>query len=75
MNYLFIFLGVIVVVLLYALYNYMFPSKTAVTNANYLANGVKEVSFTNLENPTSAKYSIDLWIYANNVKDAIWLIF
>ena len=48
----------------------MFPSKTAVSNANYLLNGVKQVPFTNLENPTSTKYSIELWIYANDVKNA-----
>lgn len=70
MNYLFIILGVIIIVLLYTVYNYVFPSKTAVTNTNYLANGVKEVPFTNLDNPSSTKYSIELWIYANDVKDA-----
>jgi len=70
MNFVFIILGVIVILLLYAVYTFAYPSKTAVTNANYLFNGVKQVPFTNLETPTSTKYSIELWIYANDVKNA-----
>ena len=70
MNFVFIILGVIILLLLYAVYLFVFPSKTAVTNANYLLNGVKQVPFTDLENPTSTKYSIELWIYANDVKQA-----
>jgi len=70
MNYLFILLGIIILLILYAIYNYAFPSKTAVSNANYLLNGVKQVPFTNLENPVSTKYSIEVWIYANDVKNA-----
>ena len=71
MNFVFIILGVIVILLLYAVYIFMFPSKTAVANANYLLNGVKQVPFANLETPTSTKYSIELWIYANDVKTAV----
>jgi hypothetical protein len=70
MNFVFIILGVILILILYGIYTFVFPSKTAVTNANYLLNGVKQVPFTNLENPTSTKYSIELWIYANEVKQA-----
>lgn len=70
MNYLFILLGIIILLILYAIYLYVFPSKTAVSNANYLQNGVKQVPFTSLENPSSTKYSIEVWIYANDVKQA-----
>lgn len=71
MNYLFILLGIIILLILYAIYLYVFPSKTAVSNANYLQNGVKQVPFTSLENPSSTKYSIEVWIYANDVKNAV----
>ena len=67
MNYLFIILGIVVVIILYFVYSYLFPSKNKVANKNYLANGVKDVSFEKLENPSSEKYSLEVWIYANNL--------
>ena len=70
MNYLFIVLGIVVVIILYFIYSYFFPSKSRVTTKNYLANGVQNVSFEKLENPSSEKYSIEVWIYANNLSGA-----
>jgi len=70
MNYLFIVLGIVAVIILYFIYSYLFPSKSKVSTKNYLANGVQNVSFEKLENPSSAKYSIEVWIYANNLSGA-----
>jgi hypothetical protein len=67
MNYLFIILGIVVVIILYFIYSYLFPSKSKVATKNYLANGVQTVSFEKLENPGSMKYSIEVWIYANSL--------
>ena len=67
MNYLFIILGIVGVIFLYFVYTFLFPSKSKVANKNYLANGVKDVSFEKLENPSSAKYSLEVWVYANNL--------
>lgn len=71
MNYLFIILGIVVVIILYFVYSYLFPSKNKVANKNYLATGVKEVSFEKLENPSSEKYSLEVWIYANNLNGSV----
>jgi hypothetical protein len=70
MNYLFILLGIGGVIFLYLIYSFLFPSKSKVASKNYLANGVQQVAFTKLENPSSAKYSIEVWIYANNLSNA-----
>lgn len=67
MNYLFIILGIVAVIILYFIYSYLFPSRSRVTTKNYLANGVANVSFEKLENPSSAKYSVEVWIYANSL--------
>jgi len=67
MNYLFILLGIFVVVMLYLLYTFLFPSKSKVANKNYLAKGVQNVAFEKLENPSSQKYSIDLWVFVNTL--------
>jgi len=69
MNYLFIILGIVAVIFLYFIYSFLFPSKSKVANKNYLANGVQDVSFEKLENPSSAKYSLEVWIYANSLSD------
>jgi hypothetical protein len=69
MNYLFIVLGIIVVILLYLIYTFLFPSKSQVATKNYLANGVANVSFEKLENPSSPKYSVEVWVYANSLSD------
>ena len=71
MNYVFILLGIIIVFLLfYILYNYLSPSKSKITETNYLKNGVKSVPFTNLDKPSSNKYSIEIWVYVNDLSHA-----
>jgi hypothetical protein len=67
MNYLFIILGIVAVIFLYFVYSFLFPSKSKVATKNYLANRVKDVSFEKLENPSSTKYSLEVWIYANSL--------
>ena len=67
MNYLFIILGILGVVVLYFLYTFLFPSKSKVTSKNYLAKGLQNVSFEKLENPSSSKYSIELWVFVNTL--------
>lgn len=67
MNYLFIILGIFLVVVLYFLYTYLFPSKSKVTSKNYLAKGLQNVPFEKLENPSSSKYSIEIWVFVNTL--------
>lgn len=71
MNYLFIILGIVVVIILYFIYSYLFPSKSKVATKNYLKNGVQKVSFEKLENPSSAKYSIEVWVYVNTLSEIV----
>ena len=71
MNYGIIILGILVVFLVfYIIYNYLIPSKSKIAETNYLKNGVKSVPFTNLDKPSSPKYSIEIWIYVNDLSNA-----
>jgi len=69
MNPLFIILGIVVVLILYFVYTFLFPPKSKVASKNYLGNGVQNVPFEKLENPSSVKYSIEVWIYANSLNN------
>lgn len=67
MNYTLIILGIILILVLYVLYRFMVDRQTMVSSKVYLGDSPADVKFDTLANPSSARYSYNLWIYANEV--------
>ena len=67
MNYTLIILGIILILVLYVLYRFMSDRQTMVSSKVYLGDSPADVKFDTLANPFSARYSYNLWIYANAV--------
>ena len=67
MNYTLIILGIILILVLYVLYRFMSDRQTMVSSKVYLGDKPADVKFDTLANPSSARYSYNLWIYANAV--------
>jgi Concanavalin A-like lectin/glucanases superfamily len=66
MNPVVIFLGIVVVLLLWYLYTY-YLSATSLSNGQVnLNNGTVTVSAKNLANPGSANFSYGVWVYVNS---------
>jgi hypothetical protein len=67
MNYTFVVLGVILVVVLYILYKVFTEKKTELATYRKLGG---TVSFSDLKNPGSGSYYISIWLYVPNKLDA-----
>lgn len=68
MNYTLIILGIILILVLYVLYRFMVDRQTMVSSKVYLGDKPANQKFDTLANPSSARYSYNLWIYANELK-------
>ena len=67
MNYTLIILGIILILVLYVLYRFMSDRQTMVSSKVYLGDNPVDQTFKTLANPSSSRYSYNLWIYANAV--------
>ena len=63
MNYTFVVLGVILVVILYVLYKVFTEKKTELASYRKLGGSV---NFSDLKNPGSGSYYISIWLYVPN---------
>lgn len=64
MNYTLIILGIILLVVIYMLFNFLATRGTAVTKkVDLKATGNGTVGYTTLVNPTSSRYAFSLWVY------------
>lgn len=64
MNYTFVVLGVILVVILYVLYKVFTEKKTELASYRKLGGSV---NFSDLKNPGSGSYYISIWLYVPNM--------
>jgi hypothetical protein len=69
MNYIFILVGVVIIIILFMLYLSMTKSSNVITQ-NYLPNGMITVNAPDLVNYGSMSYEFELWIYATSVSGA-----
>jgi len=67
MNYTFIVLGVILVVVLYILYTTLMKPTSVISSKTYLQSIPEPVPLSTLTNSTSMDYYYSLWIYVNNL--------
>jgi len=68
MNYTFVVLGVILVVILYILYNVFTQGKTEL--ASYRKLGGPTIKLSDLQSPASPKYYLLIWLYATKLPTA-----
>jgi hypothetical protein len=70
MNYTLIVLGILLIVIIYVLYNVASNAgKLVTTKLDLSAEGNGAVSYKTLANPTSSRYSFSLWVYIESVND------
>ena len=67
MNYTFIILGVILVIVLYLLYTVLMKPTSVISSKSYLQSIPPPVDLSTLTNATSMNYYYSLWIYVNNL--------
>jgi len=67
MNYTFIILGVILLIVLYVLYKMVMKPTSVLSTQTYLQTGVPSIQLSSLTSPTTLNYSYVLWIYVNNI--------
>jgi cytochrome c biogenesis factor len=75
MNYTFIILGIILLVIIYVLYTVFTEKKTTLESSKSLAN--KTFKYADLKNPGSPKYYISIWLYVRtnpDVETCVWKI-
>ena len=75
MNYTFIILGIILLVIIYVLYTVFTEKKTSLESSKSLAS--KEFKYADLKNPGSPKYYISIWLYVRTLPTAatsVWYI-
>jgi hypothetical protein len=76
MNYTFIILGIILLVIIYVLYTVFTEKKTTLESSKSLAN--KTFKYADLKNPGSPKYYISIWLYvrapATINENCVWKI-
>lgn len=61
MNYTFVVLGIILLIVLYVLYMVFTEKKTELSSYKKLSG--QSVSYSDLQNPSSTKYYISMWVY------------
>ena len=67
MNYTFIILGIVLVVVLYILYTTLIAPSSIVSTQTYLKSNPPSVGLSTLTNSNSMNYYYSLWIYVNNL--------
>lgn len=67
MNYTFIILGILLVVVLYVLYKTLLAPTSVVQTQTYLQSIPKPVPLSTLTNANSVDYYYSLWVYVNNL--------
>ena len=75
MNYTFIILGIILLVIIYVLYTVFTEKKTSLESSKSLA--YKDFNYYELKNPGSPKYYISIWLYVRTLPTAatsVWYI-
>jgi|LauGreSBDMM110SN_4_FD.fasta_scaffold02205_2 hypothetical protein len=75
MNYTFIILGIILILVLYVLYRYLYDRQTMVSTKVYLKDKPPDKSFEELSNPASSRYSYNIWIYITTLTNTSEKIF
>lgn len=71
MNYTLIILGIILIVVIYMLYNYLATRGTLVTSKiDLTGKGNGFVGYKSLVNPTSSRYAFSLWAYMDVLNKA-----
>jgi len=63
MNYLIIGLGVLIILLIYILYQYFTKKDSVLTKEGSLKTAIPNI--TNIDKPTSSRYAYGIWIYVN----------
>lgn len=61
MNYTFVVLGIILLIILYVLYMVFTEKKTELSSYKKLSG--QSISYSDLQNPSSTKYYISMWVY------------
>lgn len=69
MNYIFVLVGVVIIIILFMLYLSMTKTSSVLTQ-NYLKTGMAQVNASDLVNYGSMSYEFELWIYATSVSGA-----
>jgi hypothetical protein len=67
MNFTFIILGIILVIVLWILYKYLTKPKSVIAAKNYLQNQPTSVALSTLTSANSVNYYYCIWIYVNNL--------
>jgi len=67
MNYTFIILGILLIVVLYVLYRTLMAPTSVVQTQTYLQSIPKPVPLSTLTNANSMDYYYSLWVYVNNL--------
>jgi hypothetical protein len=76
MNYTYIILGVLLLIILYVLYTTLLGSNTTVVSSKtYLKGGVPSIAMSTLAKPGSTQYNFQLWIYVNSLTNGETTIF
>lgn len=64
MNPIVILLGILIVIVLYVLYSYLYPSNIVIANSASLSQANPPI--TNFKNPSSQRYALGIWVYINS---------
>lgn len=65
MNPIAIILGILIIIVLYLLYTYLYPSNVVLSNSSSLS--VASSPITNFTNPSSTRYTLGIWVYINSL--------
>jgi hypothetical protein len=66
MNIVAIFLGIIIIILIYILYTYITQKPIDINQLTYLKAGTRTIDPNLIKNPTSATFSYAFWVYVNS---------
>jgi hypothetical protein len=67
MNFIFIILSIIIIILLFVLYRFLVAPQTALVTNLYLPNSVPDIPLNKLKIKDYGNYTIDFWIYVNSL--------
>jgi hypothetical protein len=66
MNIVAVFLGIIIVILIYILYTYITQKPIDINNLVYLKTDTKTIDASLIKNPTASTFSYAFWVYINS---------
>ena len=66
MNIVAVFLGIIIIILIYVLYTYITQKPIDINNLVYLKTDSKTINSDLIKSPTSTSHSYAVWIYVNS---------